>query len=388
MNGRRTYALALAVTALVAGVGATASTGVTAGTASGQQAVRPKPTPTAKSSATPTPTPSATQLDGTLQILTYRGYAEYGGVSSRVNWVGSFERETGCRIARLDIAQTAEELAARVGDRPYDLVTAGPALAADLIQRGQAQPIDPAKVSGYNDLDKRFRDMTTVSGKVYGVPYLWAYDEFVRDRNAGGGLDDVFSSTRSALRDSPLTIAAAALAEGAKDPYELSEADLDKATALLDRNKDRTYWRNPIDLIKGFATGALDYAQVTPYYRTLLQKAGVPVETIKTRTTTGWLDSWMLTSSMPDTTCAYRWLNWVTAADAQRDAAAWTGMAPASEKACKGRARAMCRTYGMGDGKRLDRVKFAVRPPGDCRADDGECTDYATWVKRWQELMK
>lgn len=385
MNGRRTYALALAATALIAGMGVAAPASVP-----GPQGVRPQPTPTAKPSAspTPTPTPSATQLDGTLQILTYRGYAEYGGVSSRVNWVGSFEKETGCRIARLDIAQTAEELAARVDDRPYDVVTAGPVLAADLIERKWAQPIDPAKVSGYTDLDKRFRDMTTVSGKSYGVPYLWAYDEFVRDRNTGGDLEQVFSSTRAALRDSPLTIAAAALAEGAKEPYELSEADLDKAMALLDRNKDRTYWRNPVDLVKGFATGALDYAQLTPYYRLLLQKAGVPLETVKTRATLGWLDSWMLSANVPDATCAYRWLNWVTATDAQRDAAAWTGMAPANGKACKGRARAMCRAYGMGDDKRLGKVDFAVRPPGGCRADDGECTDYATWAKRWQELMK
>lgn len=365
--------MALAVTALTAGMGAA------------------RPTPSPSPTPSPTPSPSASQSDGTLQILTYRGYAEYGGVSGRVNWVGSFEKETGCRIARLDTVQSAEEMATRVGQRPYDVITAGPVLAADLIEGKQVQAIDPAKVSGYTDLDKRFRDMSTVSGKVYGVPYLWAYDEFIYDSTkvTGGGLEQLFASERAALRDSPLTIADAALADGSvKEPYELSEADLGKAVAMLERNKDRTYWQNPIDLVKGFATGALDYAQVTPYYRLLLQKAGKPVKVLQTPKTTGWVDSWMLGANLPDTTCAYRWLNWVTAANAQRDAAAWAGMAPANDKACKGRAKAMCETYGVGESKSLDRVVFAVRPPGGCGAKDGECTDYAAWTQRWRELAK
>ncbi|WP_169789209.1 extracellular solute-binding protein [Nonomuraea candida] len=371
MNRRRAYAVALAATALVSGVGA----------------ARPAPSPT----PTPTPSPTASQSDGTLHILTYRGYAEYGGVSPKVNWVGTFEKETGCRIARLDAVQTAEEMESRLGQRPYDLVTAGPALAGRLIEAKQVQPIDPAKVGDYKSLDERFRDMTTVSGKSYGVPYLWAYHEFVHDSSKvrGGGVAQVFASDRAALKDSPLTIADAALAEGsAKEPYELSEAELGEVMTLLGRNRERVYWRNPVDLVKGFATGRLDYAQVTPYHRLLLQKAGLPIETVPARRTTGWLDSWMLGANVADTTCAYRWINWVTAADAQRDAAAWTGMAPANAKACKGRAREMCRTYGMGEDKRLDRVEFAVRPPGDCRAEDGECTDYATWTKRWHELVK
>nr|WP_311132250.1 extracellular solute-binding protein [Nonomuraea gerenzanensis] len=366
---------ALTATALVTGMGT----------------VTPAPTPKPTATPTPTPTPTATQSDGTLQILTYRGYAEYGGVSPKVNWVGDFEKETGCRIARLDTVQTAEQLAGQVTQRPYDVITAGPALAADLIANKQVQPIDPAKVSDYKDLAERFRDLTTVSGEAYGVPYLWAYHEFVYDsaKVRGNGVEQVFASGRAALRDSPLTIADAALAEGSvKEPYELSEAELGKAMALLGRNKDRTYWQNPVDLVKGFATGALDYAQVTPYYRQLLQQAGIPIKTIPAPRTTGWVDSWMLGANVPDTTCAYRWLNWVTAANAQRDAAAWAGMAPANSKACKGRARTMCETYGVGDDKRLDRVVFAVRPPGDCRAEDGECTDYRGWETQWSELLK
>ncbi|MFC4013487.1 extracellular solute-binding protein [Nonomuraea purpurea] len=356
--------MALAVTALVAGMGAAA------------------PTPT------PTPTPSATQSDGTLQILTYRGYAEYGGVSPKVNWMSSFEKETGCRVARQDSVQSAQEMAARVKERPYDVISAGPVLASELIEDKQVQAIDPAKVADYKDVDERFRDMVTVSGKVYGVPYLWGFHEFIYDSSrVKGDLRQAFASNRVALRDSPLTIADAALAEGSSgDPFELSKERLDRAMGLLDQAKDRTYWANPIDLVTGFATGSLDYAQATPYYRLLLEKAGKPVRALPTRKTTGWVDSWMLGANVSDTTCAYRWLNWVSAPEAQRDAAAWAGLAPANDKACKGRARPMCDLYGRG--KKLDRIAFAVRPPGGCRADDGECTDYAAWTERWRQLSE
>ncbi|MEV4112668.1 extracellular solute-binding protein [Nonomuraea sp. NPDC049695] len=377
MNRRRAYALALAASALAVGIGA----------------ARPAPTPTATPTPaptltpTPSPSPSATQSDGTLQILTYRGYAEYGGISPKANWVGTFEKETGCRIAKLDTVQTAQDMET-AATRPYDVISAGPVLAADLIERKQVQPIDPAKVTGYDDIDERFRDMSTVSGKVYGVPYLWGYHEFVYDSaKVKGDIKQAFASDRVALRDTPLTIADAALADGSvKEPFELTKDQFDGAMALLEQSKGRTYWKNPLDLVQGFATGALDYAQATPYYRLLLQQAGLPVKTLKTDKTTGWVDSWMLGASVSDTTCAYRWLNWVTDPDAQRDAAAWVGLAPANVKACKGRARLMCEAYGRG--KQLDRVDFAVRPPGGCRADDGECTEYKAWTDRWEQLAK
>ncbi|MCA2227185.1 extracellular solute-binding protein [Nonomuraea aurantiaca] len=371
---RRTPAMALAMTALIASMGAATPS--------------PKKTPT----PTPTPTPSATptQGDGTLQILTYRGYAEYGGTSPRVNWVGDFEKTTGCRIARLDTVQTADDMKKYVDQRAYDVVSAGPVLAASMIEAKQVQPIEPAKVTGYDDLTKRFRDMTKVSGKVYGVPYLWGYHEFLYDsiRIKGGGLKQVFQSDRVSLQDGPLTIADAALTDDSvDDPFELTKSQLERAMALLGEHKGRTYWKNPLDLVKGFATGSLDYAQATPYYRLLLQKAGKPVKAVSARKMTGWLDSWMLGANIPNTDCAYRWLSWMAAAPAQRDAAAWVGLAPANLKACKGRAKQMCDAYGADKPKWLDRVAFAARPPGGCRGSEGECTDYGTWTEQWGTLV-
>lgn len=385
---RRTPVMALAVAALVAGVGA-ASPSPSAVTRGSSSTPSPAPTPSA----------SATRGDGTLQILTYRGYADRGGITSE------FEKVTGCRIARFDTVQTADEMEDKVAQRPYDVVSAGPALAAALVERGQVQPIDPAKVSGYGDLAKRFRDMAVAPaaeprgasakapGKVYGVPYLWGVHEYVYDSSRvkahGDDLRRVFDSTAVALRDSPLTLADAALAaygDELDDPYELSPEQLDRAADVLDDHAERIYWRNPLDLVKGFATGSLDYAQATPYYRLLLQKAGKPVKTVTTERTTGWVDSWMLRAGVPDTGCAYRWLGYMTSATVQRKAAAWVGLAPANAKACAGAAKRVCEAYGVGKESRLDRIVFAVRPPAGCAA--GKCADFAAWTERWRQLVK
>ncbi|MBB6344805.1 putative spermidine/putrescine transport system substrate-binding protein [Nonomuraea muscovyensis] len=371
---RRTRVMALAVTALVAGVGAAAPAASSPAKATASPALGPTPTPTA----------SPARSDGTLQILTYRGYADYAGTTAE------FEKITGCRIARFDTVQTADEMKDRAAERPYDVISAGPALAAALVESGQVRPIDTAEVTGYTDLSKRFRDMSVRSGKVYGVPYLWGSHEFLYDSSRvkdGDDLRRVFDSDDVALQDSPLTIADAALADkDVDDPYELTEEQLDRAVELLDEHGERSYWSNPLDLVKGFATGKLDYAQATPYYRLLLERAGKPVKAVTLRRTTGWVDSWMLGAGVPDTECAYRWLGYTTSATVQRRAAAWVGLAPANPKACVRGAKRVCDAYGVGKDSRLERIAFAVRPPGGCAA--GKCAGYPAWTDRWRELVK
>ncbi|WP_343955216.1 extracellular solute-binding protein [Nonomuraea longicatena] len=347
---------------------------VTVVSVSGATHATPTPAPT------PTATPTPPRSDGTLTILTYRGYAEYGGINRKVNWTGSFEKQTGCRIARLDQVQTADEMRARLTERAYDLVSAGPGLAGELIAAEKVQPLVLDKVEGYDKLGKRLRELTTQDGKAYGVPYLWGSHEFVYDGSKVGSpsVKDVFASARASLKDDPLTIADAALATGAKgDPYTLGEAQLDSALDLLKEQTARSYWKAPLDLLKGFATGSYDYAQVTPYLRRQLQAAGQPVEAIETSRTTGWADSWMLGAGVANSECAYRWLSWTADPEVQRDAAAWVGLAPAHPQACKGAARRVCDAYGATDTKALDRIEYAVRSP----------SDYRIWADKWRSIV-
>lgn len=356
------------------------------GCAGAAQAPSPPTAPPATPS--PSPTESAAQSDGTLQILAYRGYAEYGGVSPQANWTGTFEKSTGCRLARIDTVRTPEEMSARLATRAYDLIAAGPVVSAELIEAGKVKPVDTDRVEGYDDIPERLRELFADGDTVYGVPFLWGYHEFLYDssRTKGRVLADVFDSDRVLLRDSPLTLADAALADG--DPFELDAGRLEKAAERLEGIAGRAFWTNQLDLVKGFATGTIDYGQATPHLRQLLERARLPVKAVTAPAVTGWADAWMLGSGVTATDCAYRWLNRMTDPGTQRDAAAWNGLAPANTKACKGRARSVCEAYGANKANRLDRVVFATRPPGDCRPPKGECTDYAAWSQRWRELAE
>ncbi|WP_084959024.1 extracellular solute-binding protein [Thermoactinospora rubra] len=360
----------------------------------------PTPSPTGSPAPSRAPTAGATRGDGTLQILAYRGYAEYGGSSSKVNWVTTFEEATGCRIARLDLVRTPQELRDAAARRSYDVLSAGPDLLDSLVADRRVQPVDTARVPGYDDLTERLREQAVRGGKTYGVPFLWGFYETVYDATRVGRprAEQLYTSERAAVRDTPLTLGHAALAFG-EDPLELPAAALGRLTEELKAHK-RQYWTSTLDIVRGFATGQIDYAQATPYVRSALAKAGEPVKRLATARTTGWVDSWMLGANVSNVDCAYRWLGWTASADTQRAAAAWMGLAPAAPEACEAkksdksdksdksgewdRVRMLCGLYGVGRPERLKSVAF---PPGDCRSRDGECTDLAAWDRRWKNLV-
>lgn len=390
MRGGRVAALAGACCLALAACGtATAQTSHTADTSPPAASAR---IASKAATPTPTPTPSIGEGEGQITVLGYRGYVEYGGTDSRANWVAAFERESGCRVTTLDQVRTPAELAQRYAEKSYDVVSASPELAGLLIGQGKVRQIDTALVPGFHEMPKRLRSLPayTRDGKTYGVPFLWSADQVLYDEGGPKDWRGLFTAGgATALRDDPLTIAAAALALGVQDPYQLTREQLDRAVALLaERDGDeRSYFLDSLDVIEGFATGDLAAAQATPYDLQLLRAAGRQVRAVTGGRMPGRADAWMISAEAAHPNCAYRWLAWMSSTDVQRQAAAWTGLAPADPDACNGRAGRVCAAFHVGEDAWLDRVSFAVRPSGDCGGQDGECTDYTEWESRWRTLV-
>ncbi|WP_146607948.1 extracellular solute-binding protein, partial [Spongiactinospora gelatinilytica] len=284
-------------------------------------------------------------------LASYHGYTEWGGNDPKVNWVAPFERETGCKVTTLDHVRTAEELHKAYDAASYDVVAAGPEAAGRLIAEGKVGPVNTALLPDYHDIPKRLRTLPAYNrgGKVYGVPYLWEATQLVYDAEGERprGADALFKSGAAAIEDDPLSIAVAALALrrtepdlGVDDPFQLTPAQLDRALALLaDRaDKGRIYWTDPLDVVSGFADGSISFAQTSPYVVSLLRRAGRPVRAASPDPGPGRADAWMLAAEPQHPSCAYQWLRWTSAPRAQRDAAAWNGLAPANPGACTGRA--------------------------------------------------
>ncbi|MEV7966315.1 extracellular solute-binding protein [Sphaerisporangium sp. NPDC088356] len=381
-------------------------------TAATSQAPVASPSP----ARTPTPTPSGKALgpgEGTVTVLTSRGYAEYGGSDPAFDWVGPFEDKTGCRV-NLRFPQVSDQIDKLLAQTSYDVVSAPPELAGRLIAEKKVAPLTTSLVPHYDDIPKWLRSQRSVTGggKVYGVPYLWgSYVTLYDSERARPAKGDALYSNRGAvmLRDSPLSIADAALALkerrpglGVKDPFELTPAQLDAAIALIGERRDgeRSYWKDPIDALQGFTGGSVRLGRALPYQLDILRRAGRPVKAVGGEPTTGWVDSWMLSAQAASPNCAYRWLDWISSPEAQQQAAAWNGLAPANPSACgypgddsekyryAERAGRVCDAYRVKDAAWIKKISFAVRPARDCGGRDGECTDYAEWAARWRQLVR
>ncbi|MEU8385609.1 extracellular solute-binding protein, partial [Streptosporangium sp. NPDC048865] len=308
------------------------------------------------------------------------------------------ERATGC-VVKLDRVRTSEEMAARFAAGSYDAVSPAPDLAGRLVAQGKVAPLDTALVTGYKHIPKRLRELPGLraGGKVYGVPYLWGVNRVVYEGDRPKGPSALYGVSPAAIRNSPMSIADAALALAGtrpeleiEDPFQLTPAQLDAAVELLAEGDGpgRVYWDDSLELVRALSAGPVRIAQALPYHLDLFQRAGRPTKALAGVPMTGWVDSWMLAARPASPNCAYRWLNWMTSSAAQRPAAAWTGLAPANPEACGGPARRMCEIHHVRDDRWLRDVRFASSPTRDCGGRGGECTDHTEWVERWKRLVK
>ncbi|MFF4773377.1 extracellular solute-binding protein [Microtetraspora fusca] len=368
---------------------------VGSGAAPRARATGPSPSPASatpsKPEKTPTPVASTGPGEGAVNVLALPGYVEWGGTDPKVNWVTPFMARTGCKVnLRTYDAATA------AGPRPldpgsFDVVVAPPEVAGKLIDEGSVAPLNTSLIAAYRDIPKRLRRLETRKGDAYGVPYLWGVNEVLYDSSKEGPKTAaaLYGGTgKVMLKDSPLTIADAALVlqrRGAdiEDPFQLTPSQFDDAIELLSRGKsaDRVYWRDPIEVVQGFASGSVRLAQGTPFQRDVLAQGDRPVKAAS-GPVTGWADAWMVSSAAAHPSCAYEWLDWVSSVTVQKDAAEWVGLAPANNEACTGSTRRIC-----ADHESFDDVYFASRPAKNCAGADGECVPYGQWVERWKRLV-
>ncbi|GII55209.1 spermidine/putrescine ABC transporter substrate-binding protein [Planotetraspora thailandica] len=346
----------------------------------------PAPTPTPSGSATPSALASTGPGEGSVRVLALNGYAEWGSTDPTVNWVTPFQDATGCKVSLTFYDPRQEAKPGGVSLGTSDVVSATPEIAGRLIDEGKAAPLNTALIKGYGKLSSRLRGLPAITrnDQVYGVPYLWGVNEVLYDTtkvtpaNAGAIYRD---KGPVLLKDSPMSIADAALAlgdEDVKNPFDLTPGQLDAAMKLVgsERPGTRDFWTDPIEVVQALASDSARLAQGTPYHLDVLQRGRKPVEALDRRPLTAWADSWMVSKTAAHPSCAYRWLEWTASAKVQGQASAWTGLAPADPGACTGDARRVCADYHVGTAQAFKNLYFAVRPAA-----------YAQWAQRWTQAV-
>ncbi|MCX8253084.1 MAG: ABC transporter substrate-binding protein [Beijerinckiaceae bacterium] len=342
--------------------------------------------------------------EGALNIVAWEGYAAD-------DWIKPFEKDTGCKVNR-KYAGSSDEMVALMrsgGGSEYDLVSASGDATLRLIYGGDVQPINVDLIPDYKNFIPALQSPphNTLKGLHYGLSYewgpnvlLWNASKITTAPTSWAAVYDPAYKGKLTIPDNPIQIADAALylmkakpELGIKDPYELTPAQLDAATALLKSQQPlvKKYWALASDEIELFKNGDAIIGAAWPYATITLKDAKVDVaDAIPAEGATGWADSWMLSTKSKHPSCAYKFMAYVSTPSVQAQQALSFGETPANTRACdaldKLQAGACTKYHLNAPASYLESIKFWKTPLPQCPDGPKACTSYSDWQKKWQEI--
>ena len=348
------------------------------------------PTPSAKAAATSV---TSSANPNFIRVMVPPGLVQDGTLDPKTDWVTPFEQQSGC-LVRLTTeptdADAYHDLTTGTGSSFYSAVLASPELAGQLIGAKAVAPLDTKHISGYSRISPRLASAAPeMSGTTaYGQPYLW--DSYVTGYDAGKvkPAPDTWTSLFSpssakayagkiTVPQAPVTLALAALYLKSSQPcagnHRPVRADLEPADRGPARGGGRpsrhrhllAHRQRGRRAARGRAGRARRGAD-PPDQRddaASLPTAGVPALTqaAGSGTAVAYLDSWLVTSHAPNSSCTYKWLSWMTSDYVQERASAFTNAAPVVPAACAGPAAAELRR--VPHVQPAQRAQHRVRAP-------------------------
>jgi putative spermidine/putrescine transport system substrate-binding protein len=358
--------------------------------------------------------PKATALaqlgegEGRVDLVAWAGYVEDGSTDPKVDWVTPFEKQTGCNV-NVTIGNTSDEMVTLMKSGKYDGVSASGDATLRLISAGDVSPVNTNLVPNYKDVYEALKNKphNTVDGVNYGIPHgrganllMWRTDVVKQAPDSWGLVFDPNSPYKGKVTayDSPIYIADAAVylkatkpELGITNPYELDDKQFQAAVDLLkgQRSIIGEYWSDYTKEMSAFTNRNSVVGTTWQVIANLLQGEKVPVElTLPKEGSTGWSDTWMISSKAQHPNCMYRWMDWIVSPKANAQVAEYFGEAPANQKSCAETAdKNHCATFHADDEDYFGKVAYWTTPIRNCGDNRGNtCKDYAAWVQAWTEI--
>lgn len=346
--------------------------------------------------------------------------AKSEGEVNLVQWPGysvltdEFTAATGCKVNTKDGAGS-EDMITLMQTGEYDGVSASGNTSVPLMIAGDVAPVNTDFLSNYEDVQEGLKDQpyNSLDGQPYGVPHgrgpnylMFRTDEVPEDTDSWSvvweeaelekykgkisiyGLSDFIADAAVYLKSTQPDL-------GIDNPYQLNQEQFDAAVELLKKQAPYVgeYW--PADAamqIGSFTNGDSVVGTTWPYQYVQLTAADppVPVQIVKpTEGTTGWSDTWMISSQAKHPNCMYLWMNHMISPEAQATVAEAFGEAPANLKACDlTKDPNHCDTYHADDESWWEDVYYWETPLEDCGDDDDEttCKTQEDWNAAWTEI--
>jgi putative spermidine/putrescine transport system substrate-binding protein len=289
----------------------------------------------------------------------------------------------------------------------YDIVSASGDAALRLIVGGDVAPLNMELIPNFSDeiaegMKGQIYDV--VNGKPYGVPIgrganLLQYNETV----TGGAPEswDVVWEADSAYAgkitayDAPIYIADAAVylmyhkpELGITNPYALDETQLAAAVELLQQQNKiiGEYWSDPVAQITSFVGGNTVVGTSWEILKKFAAQDNLKT-TLPKEGSTGWYDTWLVSSTSPNSNCAYAWIDYTSQASVNGAISMNFGMAPANIAFCATDAetQAHCDQFAAEDEAFWDQVWPWTTPIEECvdGRTEVKCTSFQDWTNAW-----
>jgi putative spermidine/putrescine transport system substrate-binding protein len=347
--------------------------------------------------------------EGAVNIVGWAGYVENGSTDPNVDWVTGFEKETGCKV-NFKVGSTSDEMVSLMQSGEYDVVSASGDASLRLIYGGDVAPVNTDLIPNYSDVfdNLKLQPWNSVDGVAYGVPHgrganLLAYrTDIVKPApTSRGAVFDANSPYKGKITayDSPIYIADAALYLmktqpdlGITYPYALDQKQFDAAVELLKAQKPLIgeYWGDYLKHVASLKSGATVLGTTWQVNINLAKGEGTKVEGIKpSEGSTGWSDTWMVSSKAQHPNCAYLWMNHIISPVANAGVAEWFGEAPSNVKSCDLTSdKNHCATFHANDDAYWQDVYYWNTATESCLdgRKDVQCVPYSEWVKAWSSL--
>lgn len=366
----------------------------------------------------PVPEGAMTELgegEGSVEIVAWAGYVEDGSNDPDVDWVSSFEEETGCQV-NVTLGNTSDEMFTLMQTGNYDLVSASGDASNRLIASGTVQPVNLNLIPNYADVFEGLKNQphNTVDGVPYGVPHgrganLLMYNTELVDPPPDSWsivweTDSPWAAQvdgKVTAYDSPIYIADAAVylmatrpELGIQNPYALDDTQFAAAVDLLKQQRELIgrYWALYTDEIASFQGGDSAVGTTWQVIANVLQGSdpATPVAAILPKEgSTGWSDTWMLAKDAAHPNCAYRFMDHIISPQVNATATEYFGEAPSNAKACELTTNPdHCEIYHATDEAYFDNVWYWSTPQAQCLdgRTDVVCKDYSEWTQAWTEI--
>ena len=345
-----------------------------------------------------------------LNLIVWAGYAENGTTDPAYNWVGPFEKDTGCKV-QAKTAATSDEMFSLMQTGQYDGVSASGDSSVRLIDAGLVAPVNTGLVKNYADLSPFLKDQpyNSSGGKTFGIPHGWGANYLMYNSkvvttapDSWGAVFDTGSPYKGSVTayDAPIYIADAALYLkatkpdlGIKDPYSLTKAQFDASVALLKGQHGLIgeYWNDYTKAISAFDQGTTVIGTTWQVIYNLALPTNADLKTVLPKEgATGWSDTWMVYSKAAHPNCMYLWMDYITKPDVQAQVATYFGEAPANPKACDTIAASdatFCDVFKAKDEGFAKAVHFWATPRKKCLDGSGSnCVPFSEWIKAWTEI--